>query len=161
MSLSRTFLAAALTSAALAAHAQAPAKGAAPAPAKSAAPAPAAATATAPAPAAPAEAVPAPAAPATAVAVKGSAEAGKHKVHQCQGCHGIADWKTAFPEVYRVPKLGGQKPEYIVAALKAYRNGERDFQTMRGMAMDMSDQDMADIAAYYGAGGPTAVAEKK
>lgn len=137
MSLSRIFFAAALASVALGAHAQAPA---------------AAAPATAAAPAA------APAAPA---AIKGSADAGKNKVYQCQGCHGIADWKTAFPELYRVPKLGGQKPEYIVAALKAYRSGERDFATMRGMVMGMSDQDMADIAAYYGAGGPMAVAEKK
>ena len=90
----------------------------------------------------------------------GSAEVGKSKVFQCQGCHGIADWKTAFPEVYRVPKLGGQKPEYIVAALKAYKKGERDFATMRSIAADLSDKDMADIAAYYGAQ-DMAVAEKK
>src|SRR5436189_6359664 len=81
----------------------------------------------------------------------GDAAAGKGKVFQCQGCHGIPDWKTAFPEVYRVPKLGGQKPEYIVAALKAYKKGERDFATMRAIATELSDQDMADIAAYYGA----------
>ena|SRR5687768_12319723 len=101
-------------------------------------------------------------APAPAAApAKGSAELGKNKVYQCQGCHGIPDWKTAFPEVYRVPKLGGQKPEYLVAAMKAYKSGERDFATMRGMVADLSDQDMADIAAYYGAGGPAVVAEKK
>ena len=88
---------------------------------------------------------PAPAAPA------GNAALGAKKVYQCQGCHGIADWKTAFPEVYRVPKLGGQKPEYIVAALKAYKSGERDFATMRAIAADLSDKDMEDIAAYYGA----------
>lgn len=82
-------------------------------------------------------------------APQGNAEAGKNKVFQCQGCHGIADWKTAFPEVYRVPKLGGQKPAYLVAAMKAYKNGERDFQTMRTMMDPLSDQDMADIAAYY------------
>ncbi|HYC35124.1 MAG TPA: c-type cytochrome [Usitatibacter sp.] len=93
--------------------------------------------------------------------VAGNAAAGKNKVYECQGCHGIADWKTAFPEVYRVPKLGGQKPEYLVAAMKAYKNGERDFATMRGMVADLSDQDMADIAAYYGANGPAVVAEKK
>ena len=75
----------------------------------------------------------------------------ENKIHQCRGCHGIADWKTAFPEVYRVPKLGGQRPEYIVAALKAYKSGERDFATMRAMVADLSDQDMAAIAAYYGA----------
>ena len=43
----------------------------------------------------------------------------ENKIAQCQGCHGIVDWKTAFPEVYRVPKLGGQKANYLVAALKA------------------------------------------
>ena len=91
----------------------------------------------------------------------GSAEVGKSKVFQCQGCHGIADWKTAFPEVYRVPKLGGQKPEYIVAALKAYKKGERDFATMRAITADLSDQDMADIAAYYGAQAVATVEKKK
>ena len=91
---------------------------------------------------------PAPAAPA------GNAALGAKKVYQCQGCHGIADWKTAFPEVYRVPKLGGQKASYIVAALKAYKTGERDFPTMRAMVEPLSDADMADIAAYYAQGGP-------
>jgi cytochrome c553 len=90
----------------------------------------------------------------------GDAAAGKNKVFQCQGCHGIPDWKTAFPEVYRVPKLGGQKPAYIVAALKGYKNGDRDFATMRAMTNNLSDQDMEDIAAYYGSQ-PTNVAEKK
>ena len=91
----------------------------------------------------------------------GSSEAGKGKVFQCQGCHGIEDWKTAFPEVYRVPKLGGQKADYIVAALKAYKKGERDFATMRAIAADMSEQDMADIAAYYAAQGAAGGERKK
>ena len=90
----------------------------------------------------------------------GDAAAGKAKVFQCQGCHGIADWKTAFPEVYRVPKLGGQKPAYLVAAMKAYKKGERDFDTMRAMVADLSDKDLEDIAAYYGAQ-PLTTAEKK
>jgi cytochrome c553 len=81
----------------------------------------------------------------------GDAAAGKNKVFQCQGCHGLADWKTAFPEVYRVPKLGGQKPAYIVSALKAYKAGDREFATMRAIAADLSDKDMEDLAAYYGA----------
>ena len=98
----------------------------------------------------------APAAPASA----GNADAGKNKIYQCQGCHGIADWKTAFPEVYRVPKLGGQRPEYLVAAMKAYKTGDRDFATMRAMVSGLSDQDMADIAAYYAAGGSTQTAQK-
>ena len=99
-------------------------------------------------------------APAAPAAVSGNAAVGKNKIYQCQGCHGIADWKTAFPEVYRVPKLGGQKPAYIVAALRAYQRGERDFATMRGIVADLTEQDMADIAAYYGAANVT-TAEKK
>ena len=79
----------------------------------------------------------------------GDAAAGKNKVFQCQGCHGITDWKTAFPEVYRVPKLGGQKANYLVAALKAYKSGERDFATMRAIAAPLSDQDMQALANYY------------
>ena len=98
----------------------------------------------------------APAAPAKG----GNADAGKNKIYQCQGCHGIPDWKTAFPEVYRVPKLGGQRPEYLIAAMKAYKSGERDFATMRAMVADLSNQDLADIAAYYAADGLTTTAQK-
>ena len=89
----------------------------------------------------------APAAPA------GNAALGAKKVYQCQGCHGIEGWKSAFPEVYHVPKLGGQNPQYIIAALKAYKSGERDFPTMRAMVSPLSDADIADIAAYYEQGG--------
>ncbi len=74
----------------------------------------------------------------------------ENKIAQCQGCHGIPDWKTAFPEVYRVPKLGGQKGSYIVAALKAYKAGERDFATMHAIASDLSDGEIQEIAKYYG-----------
>jgi cytochrome c553 len=88
---------------------------------------------------------------ASAQAPAPAGNAGKNKVYQCQGCHGVPDWKTAFPEVYRVPKLGGQKPAYLVSAMRAYKSGERDFATMRGMVADLSEQDIADIAAYYGA----------
>ena len=91
----------------------------------------------------------------------GDAAAGKNKVFQCQGCHGITDWKTAFPEVYRVPKLGGQKAAYLVAAMKAYQKGDRDFQTMRAMVADMTDKDMEDIAAYYAAEPVTTAGNKK
>jgi len=90
----------------------------------------------------------------------GDAAAGGKKNFQCQGCHGVADWKTAFPEVYSVPKLGGQKPAYIVSSLKAYKNGERDHQTMRAIAADLSDQDMQDLAAYYGQSATTTAAKK-
>ena len=78
----------------------------------------------------------------------------ENRIAQCQGCHGIPDWKTAFPEVYRVPKLGGQKANYIVAALKAYRSGERDFPTMRAIAQPLSDKDMEQLANYYASAAP-------
>jgi len=81
----------------------------------------------------------------------GSAEAARTKVSMCMGCHGIPMYRTAFPEVYSVPMIGGQSPEYIVKALQAYRAGERSHPTMRGIARSLSDQDMTDIAAYYGA----------
>lgn len=83
----------------------------------------------------------------------GDAEAAKGKISMCEGCHGIPMYKTAFPEVYSVPKIGGQSPEYIVKALQEYRAGERSHPTMQGIAKGLSDQDMADVAAYYGGKG--------
>lgn len=74
---------------------------------------------------------------------------GAQKVAMCQGCHGIVGWRTAFPEVYRVPKLSGQNAPYIVAALKEYKNGNRGHPTMKAVAASLSDADMADVAAYY------------
>ena len=79
----------------------------------------------------------------------GNAKAGKGKTAMCQGCHGQPGWRTAFPEVYSVPKLGGQNPNYIVAALKEYKAAERANSTMQAIAAGLSDQDMADLAAYY------------
>jgi cytochrome c553 len=96
----------------------------------------------------------------TSAHAAGDPVAGKQKVYQCMGCHGIPGWKTAFPEVYSVPKLGGQHPAYIVAALKQYKKGERDFPTMRSIAADLSDKDMEDIAAYYAQAGGSAAAGK-
>lgn len=81
----------------------------------------------------------------------GDAKAGKIKTFACQGCHGIPGTKTAFPDLYSVPKLGGQHPQYIVSALKAYKTGQRNHTTMQANASTLSDQDMEDIAAYYGA----------
>lgn len=67
----------------------------------------------------------------------------------CVGCHNIPGYKASFPEVYQVPKLGGQSAKYIENALKAYQKGERKHPTMRGIAGSLSDQDMANLAAYY------------
>ncbi|MCX7072511.1 MAG: cytochrome c [Gammaproteobacteria bacterium] len=82
----------------------------------------------------------------TASAV-GDAAAGKVKAYTCYGCHGIVNYTNVYPS-YHVPKLGGQHPDYIVAALKAYKSGERRHPTMTAQAANLSDQDMADIAAY-------------
>ncbi len=79
----------------------------------------------------------------------GDPQKGSQKVQMCQGCHGILGWRTAYPEVYHVPKIAGQHPAYIVAALKEYRALQRSHPSMDAIAASLSDQDMADIAAYY------------
>lgn len=81
--------------------------------------------------------------------VVGDAKAAENKISQCIGCHGIAGYKASFPEVYSVPMIGGQSAKYIENALKAYQKGERKHPTMRGIATSLSEQDMADLAAYY------------
>ncbi len=81
--------------------------------------------------------------------LKGDAVAAKNKVAMCIGCHGIAGYKASFPELYRVPMLGGQSEKYLVAALNAYKKGERNHPSMVGIAKGLSDQDIADVAAYY------------
>jgi cytochrome c553 len=68
----------------------------------------------------------------------------------CIGCHGIPGYKTAYPEVYHVPKIAGQSPTYIVNALKAYKSGERWHPSMRGIAASLSEEDMKQLAEYYG-----------
>jgi cytochrome c553 len=70
----------------------------------------------------------------------------------CLGCHGIPGYRNAYPS-FRVPKLGGQKPEYVKAALEAYRAGTRSHPTMQAHGSALSEQDIADIAAWIGAGG--------
>jgi len=83
----------------------------------------------------------------------GNAEAGAQKVRLCQGCHGIEGWRTAFPEVYAVPRIAGQHEAYLVKALQEYKSGERSHPSMRAIAASLSDKDMADLAAYYGQSG--------
>lgn len=84
---------------------------------------------------------------------EGDAAAGKQKTWTCEGCHGIRDYRTAYPEVYSVPKLGGQSAGYIVKALQDYKAGARKNTTMGAIAAKLSDQDMADLAAYYAEAG--------
>jgi cytochrome c553 len=81
--------------------------------------------------------------------VKGNGDAAKDKVAMCIGCHGIPGYRASFPEVYEVPMLGGQSAKYIENALKSYKKGDRKHPTMQGVAASLSDQDIADVAAYY------------
>lgn len=83
-------------------------------------------------------------------ATKGDAEAAKTKITMCIGCHGLVGYKTAFPLVYHVPMIGGQSADYLMKALQAYRAGERNHPSMSAVAQSLSDQDIADLAAYYG-----------
>lgn len=81
--------------------------------------------------------------------LKGDPEAARSKISMCMGCHSIKGYKANFPSVYHVPKIAGQNAEYLLAALKEYANGARTFPTMRAIAESLSEQDMADLAAYY------------
>jgi cytochrome c553 len=90
----------------------------------------------------------------------GDAAAGRQKASMCIGCHGIEGYKTAFPVVYSVPRIGGQHPAYIVKALQAYKTGDRNHPSMRGISATLTDKDMADLAAYYAGGGAVRIAGK-
>jgi cytochrome c553 len=80
-------------------------------------------------------------------ATAGDPEAGKIKGYTCTGCHGIASYKNVYP-TFSVPRIGGQSAVYVEAALKAYRTGERQHSTMNLHAESLSDEDIADIAAW-------------
>jgi cytochrome c553 len=86
---------------------------------------------------------------ATAADPAGNPNVPKEKLEQCIGCHGIPDYKASFPEVYRVPMIGGQSAKYIEAALHAYKKGDRKQPQMNGVAASLSDQDIAALAAFY------------
>ncbi|HJV69298.1 c-type cytochrome [Ideonella sp.] len=90
--------------------------------------------------------------------IKGDAKAGEKKNAMCIGCHGIEGYQASFPQIYKVPKISGQNAKYITAALTAYRQGDRKHPSMRGIAGSLSDQDIADLAAYYETSGKDAAA---
>lgn len=79
----------------------------------------------------------------------GNAERGKHLAYTCLGCHAIENYKNVYP-TYPVPKLRGQHAEYLAVALHGYRSGERSHATMHAHAASLSDQEIADIAAFLG-----------
>jgi cytochrome c553 len=81
-------------------------------------------------------------------ALTGNPQRGKQLSYTCLGCHGVEGYRNAYPE-YSVPRLKGQHKEYLVAALIAYRNGERGHLTMHDQASSLSDQDIADIASFF------------
>ena len=85
--------------------------------------------------------------------VKGDIKAGEKKIAMCIGCHGIKGYQASFPEVHKVPMISGQGAKYIVSALSACQKGDRKHPSMRGIADNMTEQDMADIGAYYEAHG--------
>ncbi|MGY0195595.1 c-type cytochrome [Leptothrix sp. BB-4] len=85
--------------------------------------------------------------------IKGDAAAGKTKAAMCIGCHGIPGYRASFPEVYQVPMISGQGAGYIVSALTAYQKGDRKHPTMRGIAGSLTDQDKADLGAFYASHG--------
>jgi cytochrome c553 len=79
----------------------------------------------------------------------GDAKMGAKKNAMCIGCHGIVGYQASFPEIHKVPMISGQGAKYIAASLHAYKKGERKHPTMRGISASLSDQDIADLAAYY------------
>jgi cytochrome c553 len=77
------------------------------------------------------------------------AQAGEKRAAMCIGCHGIPGYQASFPEIYKVPMIAGQNAKYIVSALTQYKKGDRKHPTMRAIATSLTDQDMADLAAFY------------
>ncbi len=86
---------------------------------------------------------------ASAQDVKANAQAGEKKAAMCNGCHSIPGYQASFPQVHKVPMIAGQGAKYIQAALAEYKAGDRKHPTMKAIAASLSDQDMADLAAYY------------
>jgi cytochrome c553 len=84
-----------------------------------------------------------------APALAQDAAKGEQRAAMCIGCHGIPGYQASFPEVFRVPMISGQNSKYIIAALQAYRKGDRKHPTMRAIGGDLSDEDMANLGAFY------------
>lgn len=83
--------------------------------------------------------------------------AGQKKAAMCIGCHGIPGYQASFPEIHKVPMISGQNAKFIEASLQAYKKGERKHPTMKAIAGSLTDQDMADLAAYYEKHGQSSV----
>jgi len=81
--------------------------------------------------------------------LKGDVKAAEGKMAMCIGCHGIPGYQASFPEIHKVPMISGQSEKYLANALVAYQKGERKHPTMRGISGSLTDQDIADLSAYY------------
>jgi len=84
----------------------------------------------------------------SAAQAEGDPRQGRYEAQTCLGCHGVSGYANVYPS-YHVPKLGGQNPDYIISALKAYKEGKRDHATMQAQARSLTEQQMEDIAAYF------------
>ena len=89
----------------------------------------------------------------------GNAARGAKLGYTCFGCHGVPDYRNAYP-AYHVPKIGGQHYGYLVAALGEYRAGVRPHPTMKGQASSLTEQDARDLAAYFSTANPVQSAGK-
>lgn len=79
----------------------------------------------------------------------GDVKAGAQKIRtlQCQSCHG----KDGLSKLPGAPNLAGQAQDYMIAAISAYRSGERKNDIMNTIAQSLKDADIADVTAYYSA----------
>ncbi len=84
----------------------------------------------------------------TQALAEGDPQQGREAAFTCTGCHSSPGYRNAYP-VYTVPKIGGQQADYLETALSAYRSGERAHDTMHAQIAQMTNQQIADIAAYF------------
>jgi len=82
-----------------------------------------------------------------AVLAEANIESGRVLADTCKGCHAVETYNNVYP-TYHVPRIGGQSADYLEAALKLYRTGERSHPTMQAQAAAYSDEEIRDIAAY-------------
>jgi cytochrome c553 len=90
----------------------------------------------------------APPPPLSPITLVGDVARGEVLAYTCTGCHGVPGYHNAYPS-YLVPKLGGQNADYLEIALQGYRRGTRSYPTMQAQASSLTDQDIADIAAFF------------
>lgn len=78
-------------------------------------------------------------------AVAADAAAGRQKARQCQTCHGI----DGIAKMPIAPHIAGESQIYLATQLKAFRSGKREHEIMSVVAQGLSDEDIADLAAWY------------